>query len=94
MSDYKTLRQHVVDWLDDNYHFGDTEALISSDDMSFMDNGVLDSLGFVQLILFLENTFRIELDRKDISERISMAWPKSSPMSRHTKIIKASSHER
>ncbi len=67
MSDDKTLRQHVIDWLDDNYHFGDAESLISSDDMSFMDNGVLDSLGFVQLILFLENTFGIELDRKDIS---------------------------
>lgn len=67
MSDDTTLRQHVIDWLDDNYHFGDTEALISSDDMSFMDNGVLDSLGFVQLILFLENTFQIALDRKDIT---------------------------
>lgn len=67
MSDYNILRQHVVDWLDDNYHFGDTESLITSDDLSFMENGILDSLGFVQLILFLENTFQIALDRKDIS---------------------------
>lgn len=67
MNTYNLLRQRILDWLDDNYHFGDAISLITNDDMSFMDHGVLDSLGFVQLILFLENTFRITLDRKDLS---------------------------
>lgn len=67
MRDYTALRQHIIDWLDDNYHFGDAEALIQSDEMSFMDHAILDSLGFVQLILFLEQTFDMAIDRKDLS---------------------------
>lgn len=67
MASYQNLRQQIIDWLDDNYHFGDAASLIKHDDMSFMDHGILDSLGFVQLILFLENTFHIILDRKDLS---------------------------
>ena len=61
------LRQKVIDWLDDNYHFGDTETLLAGDDeKSFLQNGILDSLGFVKLMLFLEDTFAIQIDRKDV----------------------------
>lgn len=58
------LRQAIIDWLDDHYHFGDAEDLIVDDDASFLDSGVLDSLGFVQLILFLEDSLAIRIDRK------------------------------
>ncbi len=58
------LRTKIVDWLDDNYLFGDAEELITSDDISFLENGILESLGFVQLILFLEDTLNIRIDRK------------------------------
>ncbi len=62
-----TLRKIVIDWLDDNYHFGDTEALLGGDDeKSFLQNGVLDSLGFVKLILFLEDSFSVKINVKDI----------------------------
>jgi acyl carrier protein len=62
------LRRMVIDWLDDNYHFGDAEALIGDDeDKSFLKNGILDSLGFVKLILFLEDACKVEIDRKDLS---------------------------
>lgn len=61
------LRKIVIDWLDDNYHFGDTEALLGGDDeKSFLQNGILDSLGFVKLILFLEDGFSVKIDVKDI----------------------------
>jgi len=61
------LRKFVVDWLDDNYHFGDTEALLGGDDeKSFLQNGILDSLGFVKLILFLEDGLSVKIDVKDI----------------------------
>lgn len=61
------LRRIVIDWLDDNYHFGDTEALLGGDDeKSFLQNGILDSLGFVKLILFLEDSFSVKIDVKDI----------------------------
>ncbi|MFO0554758.1 MAG: acyl carrier protein [Polyangiaceae bacterium] len=61
------VRQHVIDWLDDNYHFGDAAKLIKNDESSFLDNAILDSLGFVQLCLFLEKRYSIKLDRKSLS---------------------------
>lgn len=61
------LRSKVIEWLDDNYHFGDTETLLGGDDeKSFLKNGILDSLGFVKLMLFLEDTFIVQIDRKDV----------------------------
>lgn len=61
------IRTIVVDWLDDNFHFGDTESLLGGDDeKSFLQNGILDSLGFVKLILFLEDSFAVKIDVKDI----------------------------
>jgi acyl carrier protein len=67
MSDRERLRQLVVDWLDDNYHFGDAAAKITSDDLSFLDHSILNSLGFVALILYLEDTFGFAIDRKRIT---------------------------
>jgi acyl carrier protein len=64
---YDAVRTVLIDWLDDSYHFGDAAGLVTSDELSFLENGILDSLGFVQLILFLERTFAIVLDRKDLT---------------------------
>lgn len=61
------LRRMIVDWLDDQYHFGDAESLIRDDDASFLEAGVLTSLGFVQLVLFLERTIGIRIDRGALS---------------------------
>ena len=63
-----TLRQSIIDWLDDEIHFGEAEALIGDDDeRSFMQNGILDSLGFVKLILHLENSCGVRLDPKRLT---------------------------
>lgn len=61
------LRKVIVDWLDDNFHFGDAAKLITSEDLSFLDHGILTSLGFVQLILFLEDKHAIKIDRKHLT---------------------------
>jgi len=66
MSD-TALRQLVIDWLDDNYHFGEAEKVIGSDERSFLKNGVLDSLGFVKLILHLETALGVLIDRKRLT---------------------------
>lgn len=63
----ESLRRAIIHWLDDSYHFGDAEKLISSDDMSLLDHGVLDSLGYVNLNLFLEERFRIQIDRRSLT---------------------------
>lgn len=64
---YDAVRAVIIEWLDDNVHFGDAETLVADDEMSFLDNGILDSLGFVQLILHLEGRFGVKLDRKDLT---------------------------
>ncbi len=61
------VRRQIIDWLDDNYHFGEAAEKITSDGMSFLDTGVLDSLGFVQLVLFLEKTYKIKIERKHLT---------------------------
>ncbi len=66
-SNYAEIRQLVIDWLDDNFHFGDAAQLVKTDELSFLDNGILDSLGFVQLILHLEDSFHFQIERKDLS---------------------------
>jgi len=64
----QAFKQLIIDWLDDNYHFGDAAEKIAGDeDKSFLQNGILDSMGFVKLILFIEQTCKIQLNRKDIS---------------------------
>ena len=62
-SEHPDLRQLIIDWLDDNFHFGDAASLITDDEMSFLDHGVLSSIGFVQLILHLEDTLGVRIDR-------------------------------
>ena len=68
MTENEKLRQLIIDWLDDNYHFGDAEDLIGGDDeKSFLQSGILDSLGFVSLVLFLENSCNVAIDRAALS---------------------------
>jgi acyl carrier protein len=57
------LRRLIIEWLDDQYHFGDAESLIKDDAQSFLETGVLTSLGFVQLVLFLERRLAIRIER-------------------------------
>jgi acyl carrier protein len=64
-----SLRQTIIEWLDDNYHFGEAQNLIKSDDQSFLQSGVLDSLGFVELVLFLEKTYALKINRKELSPK-------------------------
>jgi acyl carrier protein len=62
------IRKLVLDWLDDNYHFGEAEALIGHDeDKSFLRNGILDSLGFIKLVLHIEQSCDVRIDRKHLS---------------------------
>ena len=57
------LRTLVIDWLDDHFHFGDAAAMVTDDELSFLDHQILTSIGFVQLVLHLEDTLGITIDR-------------------------------
>jgi len=61
MPDVKpTLRQFIID----NFLFGDDSGL--ADDTSFLEEGIIDSTGMLELITFLEETFSIQLDDEEL----------------------------
>ncbi|MDZ7833606.1 MAG: acyl carrier protein [Desulfobacterales bacterium] len=61
MTDIKTtLRQFIID----NFLFGDDDGL--ADDTSFLEEGIIDSTGMLELITFLEETFSIQLDDEEL----------------------------
>lgn len=54
------ISQIIRNYLFENYLFGYDENEFSNDS-SFMDFGVLDSTGILELIYFIENKFNIEV---------------------------------
>jgi len=58
------LRTMLLDWLDDHYLFGDARTVVRSDELSWLDHGVLDSLGFVKMILFIEDRLGLRFERR------------------------------
>lgn len=54
------LRRFVVE----NYLFGRNEQLENDD--SFLDNGIIDSTGILELVMFLQNNFEFEVYDEDI----------------------------
>lgn len=55
------LRQFILD----NYLFGQA-AFTLSDDTSFLENGIIDSTGLLELIAFLEKKYGIRLEDQEI----------------------------
>lgn len=47
-----------------NFLFGRAEPL--DDDASFMDEGLIDSTGILQLVTYLEETYAIEIDEDEL----------------------------
>ncbi len=60
MNDSSKIREFVVK----NFLFGDGEWL--KDDMSFIEEGIIDSTGILELIMFLEETYRIEIKDSEL----------------------------
>ena len=52
-------RESVRQFIRETFLFGDGEWL--QDDMSFLENGVVDSTGILELIMFLEETYGITI---------------------------------
>lgn len=54
------IRKFIVD----NFLFGNDENL--SNDTSFLEEGIIDSTGVLELVSFLEETFNIQVDDEDL----------------------------
>lgn len=55
-----TVRKFVID----NYLFGEAEKL--KDDDSFMETGIVDSTGILELVRFLESTYDIKIADEEL----------------------------
>ncbi|MCF7973127.1 MAG: acyl carrier protein [Phycisphaerae bacterium] len=55
----------VKEFLVDNFLFGDSSRL--DEDTSFLNEGIIDSTGILELIMFLEETFDIKIEDQDLT---------------------------
>ena len=60
MSYLDTVRQFIIE----NFLFGEESKL--EDDMSFLENGIIDSTGILELIAFLEETYNIKVEDDEL----------------------------
>jgi acyl carrier protein len=55
------VRQYILD----NFLFGRTEVELSSD-VSFLDLGIIDSTGVLELVTFLEDQYQIKIGDEEL----------------------------
>jgi len=60
MDNSSKVREFVVE----NFLFGDGEKLM--DDTSFMEEGIIDSTGILELVFFLEETFGFSVEDDEL----------------------------
>ena len=61
MPNEEKLRKYVLE----NYLFTDDESELNNND-SFLDLGIIDSTGIMEVVLFIEMEFDIEVDDEDL----------------------------
>lgn len=57
----ETVRHFVVE----NFLFGDGESL--KKDTSFLEKGIIDSTGILELVMFLEETYNIKIEDDELT---------------------------
>ncbi len=60
MSHIETVHEFIVE----NFLFGDGEQL--TNEISFLDSGIIDSTGILELITFLEETYNIKIEDDEL----------------------------
>ena len=55
------LREQIRGFLVENFLFGD-EGPLQDDAMSLLDNGIMDSVGVMELVAFLEGDMGLQID--------------------------------
>lgn len=59
------IKPAVRTFILDNFLFGD-DSRLQDDDASFLENSIVDSTGFLELISFLEKTFDIRVEDDEL----------------------------
>jgi acyl carrier protein len=59
------IQKTLTDFIITNFLFGNSEKK-PGDEESLIENGIIDSTGILELIQFLESTFEMHIEDKDI----------------------------
>ncbi len=62
--DLKSIRKEIRQYVFENFILGEDEDL--SDDESFLETGLIDSTGILELITFVEETYDIEIEDEEM----------------------------
>jgi len=60
-----SVEQKIRDYILDNYLFTDDQSALANED-SFLDKGIIDSTGIMEVIFFLEEEFGIQVDDEEM----------------------------
>ena len=60
MEHKKAIREFIVE----NFLFGEANGL--EEETSFLENGIIDSTGILELVTYLEETFGIEVEDEEL----------------------------
>ena len=60
----QNIKQEIREYIVDSFLFGDNETSFADDD-SFMENGILDSTGILDVILFIEEKYNIKVEEDE-----------------------------
>jgi acyl carrier protein len=60
-----TLQTEIRQFVIDNFLFGQTDKQLGNSD-SFLESGIIDSTGVLELIAFLESKFAISIDDDEL----------------------------
>lgn len=59
------MREKIRKFINDNFLFGQGESSFTDDD-SFLDKGIIDSTGVLELVAFLEEQFGIKVEDEEL----------------------------
>ncbi len=58
------IKEQIKGFIIENFLFGDEGEL--EDDISFLETGIIDSTGVLELVEFIEDTFSINIDDEEL----------------------------
>lgn len=60
-----SIEKSVRDYILDNFLFTDDQSALGNDD-SFLEKGIIDSTGILELIAFMEEEFELVVDEEEM----------------------------
>ncbi len=60
-----TVRQQIREFMENNFALGEQMSSLA-DDTSFMESGVIDSTGVLELVAFLEETYEVKVEDEEM----------------------------